>query len=627
MKRIFFLLFLEMFLIIFNAKSEKIQTNVIFDLIDNKESLSFYWKKDGNLIIDTLSLDLSINGKNIIWKIISKEEVKKKEDFSLNMGENKAINNQYTEIYYSLSPTNIDLVQNCKLCVRIYENDVVAYSWKLDHKTPIKVKEKATLYPSNRSGSIYSPNGEYEPLGPLSLSIKKKLNTPIIYECDNWILGIHEAGLYNYSQLFVLVENNKIELLPDVSLVDKEENLPWRVFFIGKNIADIHNKKSIYYGLNENSIGDFSWVKPGIAVWDWRVIGGTYSNYTYSNDKASLKRYIDFAAEQGLPYYQMDAAWNFTTDPITFFKEYGIQEIIEYAKTKNVGVWMYYDNTYVKNGVPEVDFETIASTYAAWGAVGIKYGFLNGKDTTYISQSKVSETERIINIAAKNKLMIIFHDNPIPFSGLERTYPNYVNREYCHSQMDRRTSFTPASFVKMVCVNMLAGFMDQTNGTFDIDNKTRKYGPKNDYNSTVSAEVARFFITYSGTYAMLLDAPEAYKVKLDLFEFIKSLPDKWDETRYLEMDFDSHVSVARKKNDTWFVGTVYNEKGGRHMLNLDFLQDGLYEMTLFADAENSHFMTNKEMYKVSKKIVKAGEKVNIYVAPGGGFSVILKKKI
>jgi alpha-glucosidase len=51
--------------------------------------------------------------------------------------------------------------------------------------------------------------------------------------------------------------------------------------------------------------GDFSWVKPGKVAWDW------WSGPT-AGEKPSMERYrrfIDFAAESGFPYFLIDAGW------------------------------------------------------------------------------------------------------------------------------------------------------------------------------------------------------------------------------------------------------------------------------------------------------------------------------
>ena len=170
--------------------------------------------------------------------------------------------------------------------------------------------------------------------------------------------------------------------------------------------------------------------------------------------------------------------------------------------------------------------------------------------------------------------------------------------------------------------------MDQTNGTFALnDMKSRLKGPRNEYNSTVASETARFFITHTGHLSVLIDAPEAYNAKSDLFAFIRSLPVTWDETRYLEMDFDSHVAVIRRKGEDWFSGVVYNEKGGKHRMELDFLEpDVKYEATIFSDSPSTHYIKNKEAYLVKKEIVQSDKVLETTVAPGGGYTIIFRKQ-
>jgi hypothetical protein len=75
------------------------------------------------------------------------------------------------------------------------------------------------------------------------------------------------------------------------------------------------------------------------------------------------------------------------------------------------------------------------------------------------------------------------------------------------------------------------------------------------------------------------------------------------------------------------VGVVFNEQGGKHSLSLDFLEQNCkYEATIYCDADDTHYISNKESYKVEKKEVGANEKITIDVVKGGGYSVLFRKK-
>ena len=208
-----------------------------------------------------------------------------------------------------------------------------------------------------------------------------------------------------------------------------------------------------------------------------------------------------------------------------------------YAKEKGVAIMLYYDR---RKG----DFgdETLFSHYAKLGAAGMKYGFMG---------NKAKFTRDAIDAAAENKMLINFHDGPVPMAGVERTMPNLICREYCHGQQDSRSAFTPETFLKMALVSNLSGPLDMSNGNFGINSINageREKGPKkkNSYISTVTSEVARNLVIYAGLVT-LPDAPEEYENKMDLFEFLKQMPSTWDESRVPNSEIGKFITVARRK--------------------------------------------------------------------------------
>ncbi|MFA6832151.1 MAG: glycoside hydrolase family 97 catalytic domain-containing protein [Bacteroidaceae bacterium] len=600
----------------------------------NEKLLCLQMTNEGDTLFDKSPLLIYLDDRLIAWNIVNVSSKQVKDSFDMPVGEYKSIRSSVLQKRLQLKgKTEEGASLDAQLEIRMF-NHALAYRFILD--LPDKqcdIEEKSQLIQRDKEISYFIPNGEFEPIGHVTmdeLSSKRSYNTPLIWKKQQTYISFHEANLHNYAPLTINFsqEKNALVLNPGkVKLSGMHTALPWRVLFVGHNFADLHNCKWIFYTLSDSPQGDFSWVKPGISMWDWRVRGCTFKDFTYEMNTVSLKHFVDFSSDNGLSYFLLDADWYEPHNPLKPLKSIDIQELIRYANAKKVGIWLYYDLAYMGKHGKEIDFETVAKTFSSWGAKGIKYGFLGAKGSKYGSQDKERITEKIIQIAARYQLMVDFHDGPIPYSGLERTYPNYLSREYCHAQLDRRTAFTPIQFIRMACVNLLAGPMDQTNGTYDLNQmKSRSKGPKNEYNSTVSSENARFFITHTGNFAVLLDAPEAYSEKADLFEFIKQLPLKWDETKYLDLNFDSHVMVARRKDQTWYVGCVYDKNGGNSKLSLSFLEkDASYDLTLFQDTKLTNFMTNKESYQIVKIKVKKGDVIPVFVAPGGGYSAIISK--
>jgi len=140
--------------------------------------------------------------------------------------------------------------------------------------------------------------------------------------------------------------------------------------------------------------------------------------------------------------------------------------------------------------------------------------------------------------------------------------------------------------------------------------------------------------------------PDAYKRKMDLFEFIKKLPMTYDETKVLDMEIGNHISIARRSGDTWFVSSLADESGRKTEITLDFLKEGVtYDITIYEDAEGAHYQfpggwnrkdalkkkvkfvpveTKRELYQVRKETVKKGDKISAKIAPGGGQSLWIR---
>jgi alpha-glucosidase len=83
---------------------------------------------------------------------------------------------------------------------------------------------------------------------------------------------------------------------------------PWRVLFCGRSpgaLVDSH----LLELLNPDPAGDFSWVKPGVCTWDWRINGAKVEGFDYGMNYESWVRMIDFSAANGMKHLVLDANW------------------------------------------------------------------------------------------------------------------------------------------------------------------------------------------------------------------------------------------------------------------------------------------------------------------------------
>ncbi|SUS06585.1 Alpha-glucosidase [uncultured Defluviicoccus sp.] len=476
----------------------------------------------------------------------------------------------------------------------------------------------------------YWPVREHNPIGPVSLEEAAKtteqVSIPLVINdraSQSWMAflesDLFSARLFSTMKIdLVRGEGRTIGTKSEFGASAEDFTTPWRVLLFGRSPAELLNNTVCLALAPRNQIADTSWIKPGLSTWEWRVKGYKTDGHVYGNDKESYLRFIRFARDNGIPYISIDDNWYDAVTPTGVVPRdpTGIAEVMRFAKESGVGVFVYYDR--VHGTVPT---DALFRQYAGMGAAGVKYGFMDD-DPVF--------TREAIQLAAKHRLMINFHDGPVPMVGVERTFPNVITREYCHAQQDARRCFTPTEFLRIGIVNALTGPLDQANGAFGlngINRGERQKGPlkPETYNSTVASEVARVLIVGTGL-ACLPDAPEEYLRKPDLFEFLKSMSKlSWDESSVLAADMGRRIVTARRSGDTWFVGAVMNEEGGTFDLPLDFLADGVrYAATVYADAPGTHYRTNREAYEIRHEELTKGQRLQIRCAPGGGQAIMLR---
>tara|TARA_R110002012_G_scaffold317031_1_gene532784 strand:- start:1523 stop:3439 length:1917 start_codon:yes stop_codon:yes gene_type:complete len=592
---------------------------------------------DGNLEVQLSEVGEAVNYQ-VFWKgeaIINSSEISilpnrtakvegsavstKNESWAPIWGQFSEISDHYNELILEISLEDL----SAKLITRVYDHGL-GFRYEL---MGLGAGQEATLYCEYKldgNNSLYFPAGENPPVGPLVIkdlgSAKEldKIHMPLVVETNNPYLSILESDLFS-APGFELIslsydENKGILVSSNTAQVTAEKLItPWRVILVNEQIGDLVTNTVPLNLAAPNQIEDPSWIKPGKTLWDWRVHGYTAPDgFTYGIDTESYLRFIDFAAEMDIEYFLIDDSWykEVTSGKFELSDKLDLQKVIAYAAEKDVELMLYYD---IRHG--EFGDEKLFEYYQSLGMKGIKYGFM-GEDVPF--------TRDAITRSAASHLLIDFHDRPLPFTGIERTYANAITKEYCHAQQDSRKAFTPETFIKMALINAIQGPLDMNNGNFDltgINSGDREKGPRitDSYVSTVVSEAARTLIIHSGLVC-IPDAPEEYLEKADLFEFIQKQPvGKWDESRVLQAKMGEYISTARRQGDNWFVGSVHDQQGGTLEIKLDFLQPGKeYQVTYYEDTDETHGKTNPEAYRVRSGKVKNGDIIQAKMAPGGG---------
>lgn len=560
------------------------------------------------------------------WIVTGQERKKINSVWKPIWGKRKVVSDNYNELTLQLA--SADYSEKMNIEFRAY-NDGVAFRYLIpeDSKTELKVVSELTGFNFSGDYTAWYYNFEKHNIGPELLSMAEGERMPVmtIKAGDNQFMAIHEACLDEGEPLRLKSKKGEVSFL----IASKPHALhsgyqsAWRVIFFADSPGKIVDSHLLEL-LNPAPKMDFSWVKPGVALWDWRIDGAIWDGFHYGMNYTSWVRMIDFAAREGFPNLVLDANWygpefSDQSDPLKGDKAKDVQNIIKYGKEKGVGVWLYLNDV----GGKKYPIEKTLEQYHQWGAAGVKYGFMVGNP-----EEKNIRTKMLTELCAKNKLMVDYHDEPVHPYGQMRTWPNAVTREYCKAQLDGRDIFYPKTFVTSAFVNMIAGPVDMNNGMFDLrQGKTTRVDNNMEVPSTVVSEAARTLITFSGA-TIIPDIPEYYEKYPELLGFLSAQKMPWTESKTLAGEIGEYIVTMRQASDgVYLIGVATNEKERNVQIPMSFLPNGNFIAEIMEDGDTAHYLTNRETYKVTKKNITRKEFVNVKLAPGGGacIKIVLDK--
>ncbi len=400
------------------------------------------------------------------------------------------------------------------------------------------------------------------------------------------------------------------------------EVFPWRVLGVSRRDCDL-TATDLVYNLATPAADDvdWSWVRPGKVAWDWwnawNIDGVDFAS-GINND--TYKYYIDFASAKGIEYVILDEGWavNLAADLMQVVPEIDLPMLCDYAESKNVGLilWAGY---YALNR----DVEGLCKHYSEMGIKGFKVDFMDRDD-----QEMVRFYVETARIAAKYGLLIDYHGAYKP-TGLQRTYPNVINFEGVFGL--EQMKWAPASVdqvtydVTIPYIRMYSGPMDYTQGA--MRNATRSnYAPFNDEpmsQGTRCRQLAEYVI-FDAPFTMLCDTPSAYMREGVCTDFIASIPTVWDETLGLDGKVGEWVAMARRSGQTWYVGAMTDWNEREVTLDLSFLPEGDYSVTLYRDGVNAGRIARD--FAVETFSLGSSRSLTVLMAPGGGFAAKLERR-
>jgi len=131
------------------------------------------------------------------------------------------------------------------------------------------------------------------------------------------------------------------------------------------------------------------------------------------------------------------------------------------------------------------------------------------------------------------------------------------------------------------------------------------------------------YVVLENYLQMVCDYPAAYEGQ-DGFEFIKAIPTTWDEIKVLDAKPGEFITIARRKNNDWYVGTITNHNARYITIPLNFLADGNYTAAIYTDSSNVNENPNHLNKEI--KIVTNKDILNLKVASGGGEVIQIVKQ-
>lgn len=608
-------------------------------------------------------------------------------------GETATIRNHYNELLVSLSQDHTGRQMNIRF--RVYDDGMgLRYEFpQQDSLVYFIVKEEHTQFAMTGDHTAWWLPGDYDTQEQETQESRLSEIRARFHDAVNWsnssvanfsetgvqtslqmksqdglYINIHEAALVNYPAMHLNLDDKHMVfeswLTPDATgnkaYVQVPFNTPWRTVMVSDDARDMLSSNLIL-NLNEPcKIEDTSWIHSTkyCGVWWEMIVGKSSWNYTddlpsvdiykvdwnhvrpngrHAANTENVKRYIDFAAKNGLQEVLVEG-WNIgwedwanrwkwdVFDFVTPYPDFDIQYLNEYAHSKGVKLMMHHETSSSTINY-ERHLEDALNLMNRYGYDAVKTGYVGDiipRGDFHFSQSMVNHYQYVVEQAAKHHVMVNGHEAVRP-TGLCRTWPNLVGNESARgTEYEAFGGSAPSHTVILPFTRLQGGPMDYTPGILETQLSTWSDNPSW-VRTTLCGQLALYLTMYS-PLQMAADLPENYEKYDDAFQFIRDVATDWDDSRYLEAEPARYITVARKAKgtDRWFIGGKCNEDGHQSDLRLDFLDKGKkYVCTVYADTKDADYEKNPKAYTITRRTVKQGDRLRLKMAPGGGFAVSL----
>ena len=696
MKRLLLTLSLSLTLALVTHAAEMTSPNgdikVDFQLVNSVPTYSVSFR--GKTIVKPSKLGYELaRGENLLdgFTLVGNETSAFDETWKPVWGENSSIRNNYKELLVQLVQKSTERYMNLRF--RVY-NEGVGLRYEFPQKGKLNyftVKEECTEIAMTGNHTAWWIPGDYdtqeyeytksrlsEIRGIFKKAVTKNMSqktfsptgvqTSLMLKTDDGLyLNLHEAALVNYPAMNLNLDDKnmvfKSWLTPDAQgmkgYLQTPCKSPWRTIMITDDARKVLASNLILNLNDPCAYEDTSWIRPVkyIGVW-WEMISGKADwAYTqqfpsvilgetdYSKAKpsgkhaannANVRRYIDFAAENGFDQVLVEG-WNIgwedwagnlkekVFDFLTPYPDFDIKALNAYAHAKGVKLIMHHEtSSSVMNYEKYMDRAYKLMNDYGYNAVKSGYvGDIIPRGEHHYSQIEINHYLDAVKRAADFRIMVNAHEAVRP-TGLCRTYPNLIGNESARgTEYQAFGGIKPGHTAILPFTRLQGGPMDYTPGIFEMDCANGSH-----VNSTICGQLALYVTMYS-PLQMAADFPESYLKHPDAFQFIKDVAVDWDKSLYLEAEPMEYITAARKAkgSNNWFVGSVAGAKPHKSILSLDFLDKGRkYEATIYTDGTHADYKTNPQSYMIEKKTVTSKTKLTLHSVAGGGYAISIIAK-
>jgi len=244
------------------------------------------------------------------------------------------------------------------------------------------------FYTTTKISEVDASKVDGSGIGTHGYFAKNAVQTPLMMKSDNGLyINIFEAALVDYPAMHLLIDQKNLILVSALApsavgikaFMQTPQNTPWRTIIVSDKATDILASKMIL-NLNEPcKIEDTSFIKPqkfiGIwwamhipNMWTWNYADAPNIKLKDTDWKSltplpqhgakteNVKRYIDFAAANGIPSVLVEG-WNVgwedwngnwkeeVFDFVTPYPDFDVKEIQQYAASKGVKIIMHHETS------------------------------------------------------------------------------------------------------------------------------------------------------------------------------------------------------------------------------------------------------------------------------------------